>query len=295
MQFVQYGHGGKVRSVMTDVPSDGSRWDSTPAPVCVIYDRDGAQLVASRTASLGPSATIVTSVAAGVKTMSVVGAASLLFEVDERVWIGPNDSGEWEDQLIDKVGTNSISVADELAHSYESGTTIKSHRLFVIVEASLASGIWPFARAEWTYYVDSVSRLEVDQVHFSRYVPRHSVTPATIRGYAPSADRTLASTQSLRRFIDRVWQDQVLPDVFRQWNPGAIVDASALDQALIHRVLAAIYLESMDRDGYLAEIEEYKDAVSRGFQATVIDNDQDGAEEDGEGYFGSDIARVLRG
>ncbi len=293
MQFVEIDKGGVIHHTLVDVPHDGARWDASPAPTCTLYAKDGGEILASQAATLGPSTTLSASAAAGGTSLSVTSATS--FRVGERIWVGPNSSGQWEDQICVAVAAGSVTTATELAYSYGSGVTVKSHRMTVTVTSSDASAIRPFARADWEFAVDGVSRREEDQFHIARHVPRHSVTVSSIRDFAPILSPSIGSDQDLRRLIAATWERFVLPAIFKSWEPGAVVDASAMDQALIYRVMVIMSEGVRDREGRDQYMVDYNEAIDRGWQMTTVDVDQDDAVGATERPAGRGVVRWRRG
>lgn len=295
MRFVQQGQGGTLEHIMTDVPHDGTRWDASPAPTCTLKAADGGVILASQTVTdLGTATTVsAAGAASGQKTIPV--ASTTGFERGEQVWIGPNASGEWESGILDQVGASSLGVLHELQYDYVSTNVVKSHRLRITVTAAQAASQYTRARAVWGYTVDSVTRTVDEEFHIVPHVPRHTVTESTLRDLFPRSWVQRGSDQRLPRLIDTHWRRYVLADLGAGYKPGALIDSSAMNEALIYRVLATLALEAREVDQYQEYMKLYSGRVSAGFQISTVDDDLDGDAGSHEKYRGRYSGRLLRG
>ena len=279
---------------MVDVPHDGARWTGTPT--VTVYDRGEGEIVASANADVGPTTT--TDAVAG-PAQSDATALPVTSESDfrrwETIWIGPNSSGEWEDNVVEKVATGQLGTLYDLQYDYASGVTVKSHRMSVTLTSGSADSVYVRARATFLYTVDGIAREVSETFHIAEHVPRHTVTPSDLRSLSPRVQLTKSSKQRLTRLIQQMWTRHVLPDLSGSFDPGAVVDGSALDQALIYRVLEHLALESKATE----EREEYRSLylsrIAAGLQVTSVDLDQSGGEEDGEFALSPHVARLMRG
>jgi len=295
MRFVQQGQGGTLDHVMVDVPHDGARWDASPAPTCTLKSDDGGVILASQTVTaLGPTTTVsAAGAAAAQKTIPV--ASTTGFERGEQIWIGPNADGEWESGILEKVGSSSLGVLHELQYTYASTHVVKSHRMRITVTADQAASQYTRARAVWGYTVDSVTRTVDEDFHIVPHVPRHTVTESTLRDLAPRAWVVRGSDQRLPRLIDTHWHRYVLADLGSGYKPGALIDSSAMNEALIYRVLATLALEAREIAQYEQYMQLYTGRVSAGFQIATVDDDLDGDAGSHEKYRGRFSGRLLRG
>ena len=112
IQFVQKDKGGTIYHDVADVAP--SRWDNSPAPTVTIKNRTGGELVASQSATLGPSTTL--SETAAAKTTIITVAATTDISVGDVLILGPNSSGQWEWVTVDSVNSSSkeITLRDKL-------------------------------------------------------------------------------------------------------------------------------------------------------------------------------------
>lgn len=272
------------------------RWTATTslAPMVTLFDRTGGELVAAQAASQGPSTTISAAATARSKTLVLATATSVAS--DDVLLLGKNQSGQWEWITVDSVNTTSkvVTTRDELQYSYESGVTVKSHRLSVVLSSTNCDGVFANCRARWSFVVSGVKRYETTLFHVSVWSPRMTLRDQDVLVRQPRAIDLLGSRQRLHQLIADVWEHDILEDLGRDYNPGALVSGDALHQAHLYRVLLEISIMGADQSGQDRYSALYRSSWDRAIAQTLIDSDGDGEIGDEDVVRSSMTGRVRR-
>lgn len=289
--FLQLDLGGTLRHTMVSVPSDGSRWDSSPAPAVVLYGPGGGEIRASTAATLGASHTLSSAVSSGSSILPV--SSSTGFERYRDVVIGPNALGQWEWGTIDGLGAT-VHLLDPLQYDYATSAQVQSHDLETIVTSADVGSVEHNCRAEWRYSVGSIPRRESTVFSVSRYAPRHGLNAADVAQEDPRVSEVIGSGQRVDLLIERLWERKVLPDIATLWRPGATVSGSDCDEALMAKVQETVARLARDFEAADHYREVYRAALD-GLRQSLIDLDQDGSQDDTEVPQGTHTIRMLRG
>ncbi|MCP3973184.1 MAG: hypothetical protein GY720_01685 [bacterium] len=293
IHFLQQEIGGTLEHVMKELPSDGARWDASPAPAVTLRTRDGGSLRASTAVSVGPSTTLSSAATVGARSVSLTLATG--FARWEEYVIGPNVSGQWERVLADGIGSGTLTFLDPLVYAYGSGVTIKSHRLYSPVTGGTVGSVAWGAWAEWSYYVDSVRRKVATPFNVSRYAPRLEVTALDFLQTEPAARQMIGSDQKIDLMIRRRWEQVVLPDVAKiLGSPGAMVSGEAVARAVIYSVQDLMYRT----DGNMERANDYAELyVNQLQEATdgMVDLDESGGQSETEIPPSAHSRRMRRG
>jgi hypothetical protein len=291
--FLQTDLGGSLYHVMRELPSDGSRWDASPAPAVTLRTKDGGSLRASTAAELGPTTSVVSTALAGT-TLIGIGVTTALRRWEEYV-AGPNAAGEWERVRLDAVGSGYVKTLDPLVYSYSAGNTFKSCRLSTQVTAGDVATVEWLCFAEWRYAVDGQVRKVSTPFNVSRYAPRLNITALDVVQFDPAARQQVGSDQKIDLILRDLWERHVLPDVAKLLgSPGAMVTAEAVDAALLYKFEEYVYRQSRNTERadkyaelYVNQLEE----VSQG----IVDIDQSGGQSDDELPPSPRSRRMVRG
>ena len=297
--FVQKDLGGILRHRMADLPHDGSRWSTSPAPAVTLYDRGGGELVASSAASTGPSTTLSSGVSSGAFALALTSVVDL--ERWQQYVIGPNDLGQWEETTLDGLSTGGGKALRPLQYAYEAGTTFKSHDLTFRVSSGVLESVARDCRATWRYTVKGPPPAEapIEQkvsttFHVAHYAPRYSLNADEVILRDPYADKVKGSNQRIDLLLRRLWESKVLPDIARMMPPGALVSGEDCDELLLlawkhHSAVAA-------RQVVLAEsfVDMYQSQLGL-LERTLTDLDESGGTDDAEVVRGPMTPRLLRG
>jgi hypothetical protein len=292
-QFVQKDKGGTIYyDVNHGAPA---RWDADPTPTVTIVSREGGEIVASQSATEGPSTTL-TAVASAKKKTAVVTATTGI-SVDDVLILGTNGSGQWEWVTVDAINTSTktITFRDELAYTYASGDAIKSTRLSVALSASNAGAIYNDARAQWAYEISDQAIVEESIFHISAWAPKMTLRDQDILKLNPRAIKMLGTRQRLTQLIKEVWERIILADFGAQYKPGSLVSGAALHQAHLYRVLAETAIVAEDVTQTEQYLESFKNAWSRSIIQTLIDTDNSGTIGDDDIVRPSMTGRIYRG
>lgn len=277
--FVQQNLGGVLEHTMVDVPHNGARWSSSPAPTVRLLDSAGGELHASTAATLGPSTTLSAPGYLGSTGLTLLTTTGL--ERWGEYLLGPNAGGEWQWITVVGVSTGGVKLAEKLEFAFSTGNAIKSHTMRYTVLASTVGSIARDCHAEWTYWCGGVKRQEHTLFHVSLYAPRLSLTASRFVEAFPRARRLKASNQDLDLLIRRVWQQHVLPDISRLYRPGAVVSGEMCERALVARVKQAFLEDQKEREAADRAAEEYTAEIDL-LREGLIDLDEDGQKSDAE-------------
>lgn len=291
--FLQKDLGGVLSHTMVSLPSDGARWDDSPAPTVTLYDSSGGRILAAASADLGPSTTVDADAAAGGKTIPLTATTSIKRWDEYKV--GPNATGQYEWVTVDAIASGvSVTVLNELKHTYADGDTFESHTMTDTISGSNVTSLRRNARAEWAYTVDGVQRKESTIFHVGLYVPRYGLTEEEVLGVEPRARHFVGSDQPLDRLIRWLFERELLPDISKIYNPGAIVSGEQLDKALLYKLREYMADAAIEGDGEVAKshAESYVGAIDE-LANSLLDVDEDGAAED-EPPRGAMAPRLLR-
>lgn len=289
--FVQQSLGGVLEHTMVDVPHDGARWSSSPAPTVRLLDAAGGELKSSTAATLGVSTTLSAAAAAEATGLTLLTTSG--FERFGEYLLGPNAGGEWQWVTVVGVSTGGVKLAEKIEFAFSSGNAIKSHSMTYTVPASTVGSIARDCHAEWSYYVDGVKRQEHTLFHVSLYAPRLSLTAARFVEAFPRARRMKASSQDLDLLIRRTWQQHVLPDISRLYRPGAVVSGEMCERALVARVKQLLLEDAKERESADRAGEEYTAEIDL-LREGLLDLDEDGAKSDSEVVRSLSTPRIRR-
>lgn len=289
--FVQLSTGGLLEHRMVELPHDGDRWSSTPAPAVYLYDGDGVVLLSGALASTGTSTSTSAGASSGATTL---GLASLTgVERFEEYVVGPNASGSWERVTVLAAGGGQVSLSAKLANAYPAGSRFLSHRMTYQVSSSTAASVSRNCRAEWRYSVDGIARRESTIFHISRYAPRCPLTSELFFQEFPRGRNMIASGQHMEILIRQTWRGIVLPEIGHLFAPGALASGEAarpLLAAKLKQILCELARDFEAADVYQerwrAELELLRDSV--------IDLDEDGEQTDTERPQSPLVARMQR-
>ena len=289
--FAQKDAGGILWHTMVDTPSDGDRW-STSAPTVRLLTATGGVMQSSVSTAVGPSMTLASTIdAAG--TSVVLSTVTGITRWSEYV-IGPNASGQWEWVTVDGIGTSSVSLVEGTTYAYSTGHAFKSHDLSYTVTSSIAASLASNCRAEWTYYVDAVKRVENTIFHVSLYSPRIPLTSAEFVQEYPRAKRVIGSNQRVGILLRRLWERHVLADISRVFRPGAMVSGEAAERALVAKAKEYIENEAKNYEAADRYVEEYTAALDI-IKESLVDLDESGGVDDDEVVRSIRTPRILRG
>jgi hypothetical protein len=278
--FLQVDLGGSLSHVMKDNPSDGARWDATPAPSVILRTRSGGVLRGSTDVTLGPTTTVGSAAVAGT-TLIGVGVTSALRRWEEYV-IGPNAAGEWERIRLDAVGATYVKTLDELMYSYSSGNSLKSHRMSTTVTAGTVGAVEINCWAEWRYAVDEQIRKESTRFHVSRYAPRLTVTALDAVQYDPAFRDQIGSNQRIDLLLKTVWENYIKPDITKVLgSPGAIISGEAVHEATLLRAEEYLYRQGRNTERADKYHELYVDKLEE-IVLGPVDLDQSGGQAQDE-------------
>lgn len=293
-EFLQIGAGGVLSHTMVDVPSDGTRWDASPAPTVTLHHRAGGVIGTASTAATTVAAVAVTSATAGAKAITLSTSTTALERLEEYM-LGPNAAGQWEWVTIDGVSSTAVTVLDDLRYSYTSEASLTDHRMKLTVTEGDASSPETGCFAAWAYYVDGVLRIEHTTFAISRYAPRQSLTAAEAIGVFPRLIELLGSNQRVEVVLRRLWRRHVLPDVAKILGAsGAVVAGESLEQAHLYKLGEQLAREAKDHESAERYSELYSAALDE-MRTTVTDIDEDGGQSDDETPRGRRTPRMLRG
>ena len=291
--FVQESRGGVLAYRHTDIPADGGRWDASPAPTVALFDSSGGELVASRTATLGPTTTLSSSAAAAQRTIPVTATTSI--NRGEQFVIGPNATGQSEWVTCEQVGGGNVVARDDLEYTYASADVFASHKMELTLTAADITTTYKDAYARWSFTVDSVQLYEQTIFHVSKYAPRLSVTPQDVLTYDATALHSLGDLQTLGILIAEVWDRHILVHLGQMFDPSALISGTALHLATIYKVLELIASgnkEEEERDQWRGQ---YSAAMEASIVATPVDLDQSGGVDENEKVRNPHTARLMRG
>jgi len=291
-QFLQLSLGGTIDHTMVDVPADGGRWDASPAPTVALRSSSGGTIIASRSASQGPSLAALSTCAAGGWTLYVSSTTGLARW--DTILIGPNSSGQWEWGIVDGYTTSTVTVLDALGYSYSTGDGVKSHTLSVTYSTSDVGAVYHNAVAEWSYTVDGVPRMEHTVCHVSRYAPRLSVTATDVLALVPRASEVIGSNQRIDLLLRTLWRQRILTDIAQMMRPGSMVSGEAANRALVELLSLEIATRARDTDGIDVYERRYRLALDE-IRLSVSDMDEDGAQGDDEQPSSVWTVRLRRG
>lgn len=275
LQFVQKDKGGTIYHEV--VHAEPSRWDADPAPTVTIYTAYGDTLVASQSATEGPSTTITAAAAAGSQTLALTAVTSV--SVDDKMLLGVNSGGQYEWVTVDSVNssTKAVGLRDKLKYTYASGDAIKSCKLSVALSSSNADAVYESCRAEWAYEVSNQAMLETSIFHISVWSPKMTLRDQDVLVRYPRAEQMLGTRQRLRQLIVDVWERDILEALAMSFNPGALVSGDAMQQAHLYCVLTELATAAQDEDGRNMYQMRYRNAFERALAQTLVDTDGDGA------------------
>jgi len=302
VQFVQKDNGGILAHYMVDVPHDGSRWSSTPAPSVTLYDSGGGELVASTLASTGPSTRVSSGVSSGAAAIPLTSASG--FERFEEYKIGPNNKGQWEWFTVDAVSTGGLGILGTLKNAYEVSTLVQSHRLSYRVSSGVLDTVARNCRAEWRYTakgpppaVAPIVREDSSIFHVAYYAPRYNLTESEVLQELPYARQLIDNDQRIDLIMRRLWERRVLPDIARMMEPGALVSGEQADELLLIAFQRwAILRKPGEAANERAEMlaAEYSQALES-LRDTLVDLDESGGTDETETPRGPSTPRILRG
>ena len=278
-----------------DLPPDGARWDSSPAPTVTLYNKSGGELRAVTTASLGPTTTLASSVVAGARAIGISDTTSL--RRWEEYHIGPNAAGEHEWVRLDSVGNGYVKALDPVVYAYSSGNALQSHRMSTLVTTGTTGSVEWSCFAVWSYYVDAVLRNVSSEFHISHYAPRLNVTEIDWLQHNPGLRQLIGRDQKPGLILRDLWHQVVLPDVAKLLgSAGAMVAGEAVDRAVLYRADEYIYRQAnnMERadvcaEQYTNQLEEIAAGIN------IIDVDESGGQSDDELPPSPRIQELLRG
>ena len=292
IHFLQLDKGGVLYHTMADLPPDGARWDASPAPTVTLYSTTSGELRAAESATLGPSTTL--SAAAAAKATSLTVASTSDINRFDRLVVGPNSTGQWEWVTVDGAASTTITLLDPLEYSYASSDVVKSHTMQTTVSSDDAGSEIRRCRADWTYTVDSVGRIESTIYVVSKYAPRLAVTAADLMQHDPRARKLLGSDQAVELLLQRIWETRILPDVAKVYgSPGSVPSGEALQQAVLAKFDAHVARRTGAYEAETRYEEIYQELIDE-VRVGIVDTDEDGDVED-EIPRTMRVARVFRG
>lgn len=291
-RFLQKDLGGVLKHTMRDLPGDGARWDSSPAPTVTLMARGGGELLASTAATLGGTYTTGGAISVGDTTISV-NSTTGLSRWDEVV-LGPNAAGQWEWKTLDGVSSTAIVFHEKAVYAYSTGKTLKSHTMSVEVTSGTVGSVSQNNYAEWHYAVDSVERKEHTLFHISLYAPRLSLTAARFLEEYPRALGMLGSNQKIDALIRRMWDTRVIPDIARIFHPGAMVSGEAAELALANKLKEFLENEAKNYDAADRYAVRYNHALDQ-IRDGLVDLDESGGVGDTEVVRSARTPRLIRG
>lgn len=293
IHFLQLDKGGSLSHEMRDVPSDGARWDASPAPTVTLYTRTGETIRALTTVSLGPTTTLASDVAADAKAIGI-GTTSSLRRWEEYV-IGPNASGEWERVRLDSIGPTWVKALDPLVYAYSSGNTFKSHRMSTVVSTTHTATVEFYCYADWAYTVDGLARRTATDFCVSRYAPRLNITALDAVQFDPAARDQIGSNQKIDLVLRDLWERHVLPDVAKRLgSPGAMVSSERVDAAMLYRFAEHLYRQGRNTERADKYAELYTNQLEE-IALGVVDLDEDGGQSADEVPASPRVCVMLRG
>jgi len=272
IQFVQRDSGGDVTY---QAPA---RWDATPVPVVVLYSPTNGELVASQNATLGPATTLDAAAAAGQTTIPLTATTGVTVGGQYIVTNATSES-EWVTVAAITSGV-SVTVRDDLEHTYASADAFESTALSVTMTAGEADTAYRHCYARWTYEVGGQSQIDTSLFNVSIWTPRLTLTTQDILRREPRAVDMLGTRQDLEDLIEDIWGNEILGDLGQSCDPGALLSAESLRIAVHYRVLAEIYLHAQDHEHSDRLFDMYRGAWERVLQQTPIDVDQSGTVDD---------------
>ncbi|MHC4644323.1 MAG: hypothetical protein ACYTBJ_02390 [Planctomycetota bacterium] len=291
--FLQVQLGGSLSHTMKDLPSDGARWDATPAPSVVLKTKSGGSLRGSTDVTLGPTTTLASGAVAGT-TLVGIGTTSALRRWEEYV-IGPNPAGEWERCLLDAVGSSYVKTLDELEYTYSTGDTFRSTRMSTTVTAGTVGAVEINCFAEWRYAVDGQIRKESTRFHVSRYAPRLTVTALDAVQYDPAFRDQVGSNQRIDLLLRMVWENYIKPDITKVLgSPGAVISGEAVHEATLLRAEEYIYRQGRNTE----RADKYAELYASKLEEIVlgpVDLDQSGGQSKDEIPPGMRSRPMVRG
>lgn len=289
--FVQLSAGGVIEHTMADVPQDGDRWSSSPAPAVWLYNDTGGLMLSGATATEGPSTSTSEGVSAGATDIPLVDLTGV--ERFAEYSIGPSATGSWERVTTIAAGGGQVTVAAPIRNAYAAGVAFRSHRLTYQVSSSTANSVMRNCRAEWRYTVDGVQRRESTIFHVSRYAPRCPLTSETFFAEYPRGRNMIASSQHMEILIKEMWRGVVLPEIGRLFHPGALASGEAA-RPLLAAKLKQILCETA-RDFQAADIyQERWRAELELLRDTIVDLDEDGEQTEIERVPSPLVAQIRR-
>lgn len=269
VQFVQVGKGGTITYHAPE------RWDASPAPTVTLYAPEGGELVASQTATLGPSTTLDGAAAAGQTTVPLTATTSVVVG-DQYLITNATSESEWVTVEAITSGV-SVTVRDDLLHTYASADVFCSTKLSVSVSSTEAAAPHRSCYARWAYSVSSETRLDTSVFHLTRWSPRLNLTAQDILRREPRAIDLLGTRQDIEELIEDIWENEILEDLAQSCDPGALLSGETLRMATLYRVIAEMYLHAQDAEHSDALMGMYRAAWERVLATAPIDVDQSGS------------------
>jgi hypothetical protein len=278
---VQLDIGGTLKFTLkgADMPHNGARWDSSPAPWCSLYHPGGGSITASASVTAGLSTALSAAATAGSDVIDLVSTTGCQRWRDYLV--GPNASGQHEFSILDKVSTDTVTTLAPLKYTYAAGNNFKSHDLTLTLTSGWCATPERNCRAEWGFYIGGVKYKRSTIYHCSRYCPTLTIGEDDIESIVPNARRMISNDQRIGLILNHLWERVILRDISRFFNPSAIASGEAEEEAVIYKFRWYIAAQNKKKEEAEYWDEKYIEALDA-VRESYLDLDESGGQSDDE-------------